>query len=184
MSIFGRFLRRKKVDAKQMIKDFEIGRYTLIQQVKEKSDSLKKDGYNVLEINPLLVSVGKADEKSPLGVIIATDTNTFTEFHKYLDGGKYGKSEISIFEIGEYAFLMAISMDEDKKMAIIYPSALRKEKLNEIQKETTLYIYILSTETQKYTLIYIPNIKWSEPTKIERKSSKEKSKEPSPTMYR
>ncbi|MEM0084651.1 MAG: hypothetical protein QW743_04595 [Candidatus Methanomethylicia archaeon] len=186
MSIFGRiFHRKKKIDAQKMIKDFELGRYMLIKQVQEKNEALKKDGYSILTVNPILVSTGRADENSPFGIMISTDNNTFTEFHKYLDMGKYGKNEINVFTVGEYAFLMAIAMDEEKKMAIIYPSAFRREKLEEIQKDTTLYIYVVSVEQQKYTLVYIPNIKWGEPQKIEEKTFRsDEGKTPPPSLYR
>jgi len=185
MSIFRRIFPKRKTDAEKMIRDFEIGRYTLLQQVQEKSSKLRNEGYKVLTINPLVVTTGKANEESPFGIIISTDNNTFTEFHKYVDEGKYSRNEINVFTIGEYAFLMATSIDDEKKMAIIYPSAFRKNRLEEIQKNTTLYIYILSVEQQKYTLIYIPNIKWSEPQKIETKNlTSEKGKEPPSTLYR
>ncbi|MCX8168772.1 MAG: hypothetical protein N3E39_00890 [Candidatus Methanomethylicia archaeon] len=186
MSIFKKFFKKKvKVDAQKMIKDFEIGRYTLLQHVNNKMEKLKKEGYNVLTVNPVLVSVGKANEESPYGVIISTDNNTFNEFHKYIDIGKYEKSEINMFIIGEYIFMMAVSMDNEKKLAIIYPSAFRKEKFEEIQKSTTLYIYVLSIESQKYTLVYIPNIKWSEPKSMEGTLIKSgESKSPPPTLYR
>jgi hypothetical protein len=185
MGIFDRiFHRKKKVEPQKMIQDFEIGRYTLIQQVKGKVEELKKAGYDVLEINPLVVSVGKADEKSPFGIVISTDSNTFNEFHKYIDTGKYGRNEINIFTIGEYAFLMAVAMDEERKKAIIYPSAFRRNRLSDIQKDTTLYIYVIDAEAQKYTLIYIPNIKWGEPKKIEEKKISRGSGEPPPTLYR
>jgi len=185
MSIFSRiFHRKKKIEPQKMIQDFEIGRYTLIQQIKGKAEELKKAGYDVLEINPIVVSVGKADEQSPFGIVISTDSNTFNEFHKYIDAGKYGRNEINIFTIGEYAFLMAVAMDEERKKAIIYPSAFRKHRLSDIQKDATLYIYIVDAAAQKYTLIYIPNIKWGEPRKIEEMKISKGGEGPPPTLYR
>jgi hypothetical protein len=79
---------------------------------------------------------------------------------------------------------MAVAMDEERKKAIIYPSAFRRNRLSDIQKDTTLYIYVIDAEAQKYTLIYIPNIKWGEPKKIEEKKISGSSGEPPPTLYR
>ena len=184
MSFFNRIFRRKKVEPKEMINDFEIGKNVLIQQTRKAAEEMKKEGYDILEVTPLLISVGRAEKTTPLGIILVVDQNIFQRFHKYLDKGKYGKNLLQLFHKGEYSFLLIIAKDEEKKIAIIYPTAFRRKHLNEIKSKDRIYIYILNAQTQKYTLVYVPKIKWRKSEDKIEYNEKNKEDKPPSTLYR
>lgn len=186
MGIFGRF-RKKKIEPEKLIKDFEIGRQILLKKTHEIANELKSKGYSVLEMIPLLVSVGKADKKSPFGIMIIVTNEIFKKFHEYADKGVYSNNQLSMFFMGEYSFLLIVARDDNKKLAICYPTAFRKKHADKLKSRDTIYIYIIDAQTQKYTLIYFPKVIWSVERRAEinvgRKSEKNSS-EPPKTLYR
>ncbi|MCS7365700.1 MAG: hypothetical protein NDF54_09710 [archaeon GB-1867-035] len=185
MGIFGRF-RRKKIEPEKLIKDFEVGRQILLKKTHEIADELKKQGYSVLEMIPLLVSVGKADKDSPFGIMIVVTSDIFRKFHEYVDKGKYSNNKLNMFYMGEYSFLLIVARDDDKKLAICYPTAFRKKHVGKLKGKNIIYIYIIDAQTSKYTLIYFPNVVWGVEKKSEINITEEskKNSEPPKTLYR
>lgn len=186
MGILNRF-RRKKIEPEKQIRDFEVGRRILLRKTHEIADELKKQGYSVLEIIPLLVSVGKADKESPFGIMITVTNEIFRKFHEYADKGVYSNNQLSMFHMGEYSFLLIVARDDNKKLAICYPAAFRKKHASKLQDKNTIYMYIIDVQSQKYTLIYFPDVVWKTEKKVETKMgerTEEYNKEPPKTMYR
>ena len=184
MKIF-KFFKREKKKPEQLIKEFEIGRSMLMKRVREISDKLRKEGYKVLELIPIIVSVGKADPKSPFGIVMVVTNELYNKFNEYADMGTYGNNFLNMFHVGDYSFLLIVAKDDEKRLAICYPTAFRKKHVKKIQGKDIIYIYIVNGETSKYTLIYFPNVRWGVTPKseIELKESEIKNEPPS-TMYR
>ncbi len=177
MRIF-KFFRKEKKSPEQLVKEFEIGRKALLQKVREVSSDLRSKGYRVLELIPLIASVGKAEKKKPFGLMLVVPTELFRKFHEYADMGKYSNNQLSMFFVGDYAFLLITARDDKKKLAICYSSAFRKKHVKKIRSMDTIYVYIIDGQTSKYTLIYFPNVKWEAPKALksgfEEKSKSEK----------
>ncbi|HDO20391.1 MAG: hypothetical protein NDF53_03265 [archaeon GB-1867-097] len=185
MSIFRRFLRReRKVNPKEMIKNFEIGRQMLMNKARETCEELRKKGYRVLEITPLLVSVGKAEKDTPFGIMLLVNDEMFKKFHTYLDMGTYANNQLNLFSVGEYSFLLVTARDDERKVAICYPSAFRKKHVKKIQSGDKVYFYIINGQTNKFTLIYFPNVKWEDKTKEIKGEIKQSRDKPPSTLYR
>ncbi|RLG59279.1 hypothetical protein DRN86_04485 [Candidatus Geothermarchaeota archaeon] len=182
MKIFNRLFGRKKKTPEQLIREFETGRSILMNKVKEIASELRSRGYDVLELIPLLVSVGQA-EKSPFGIMMVVTSELYQKFNEFADRGKYGNNYLRMFHVGDYTFMLIVARDDERKLAICYPSAFRRKHVKKIQGKDTLYLYIIDGQTSKYTLIYFPNVKWGEVPKEDIGGETGKSRPP-PTMYR
>ncbi|RLE53777.1 MAG: hypothetical protein DRJ26_02950 [Candidatus Methanomethylicota archaeon] len=179
MRIF-KFFRKEKKKPEQLIREFEIGRRALLQKVKEVCDDLRSKGYNVLELIPLIASVGKAEKKKPFGIMLVVTSELFKKFHEYVDMGEYSNNQLKMFYVGDYAFLLITARDDNKKLAICYSTAFRRKHVKKIQGKDTLYIYIIDGQTSKYSLIYFKNVRWGVAPEVTEDTLKSQSKNEKP----
>lgn len=134
------------------------------KRTRDVAEGLRLKGFKVAVVGPARAYYGrvKAGLLSKVeGLVVPVEDSIYAQVAQFVEGGDYKKGRVEGFQRDSYAYLLAYSADEGRRMALVYSIYFTLEDYDRLEgKRGGLNLFIASVERRIYFGVRVRDVEW------------------------
>lgn len=143
----------------------------LTSKMQELAEAFTLSGYDIVATGPHEASLWQKRIgllRKVKGLIMELDAHDWKKLSDYFDKGNFTLGNIFGFSRGEQKFFIVLTVDNKKKIAIIYSVHMHNETYDKIRRYRPLLVVFKNKKTNKMFASFVNDSSWSKKLETQR----------------